>query len=375
MTLRSLFCFTTCTALAVFGIALAAQAPVEPPGYAVTMHVQMAGAGAVTKTYRLGSKILVDQTIPRGEMEEDPHRTRIRTLFNLDTKQSISWDPVDESVPCKRSNFTADDWEDPFAGGAVLADPEVRHAGKATIHGFATTILESTDDRILAIREWVDPQTGLILKAQLFSPQEGKTKPFSEVTDVSLAAPPASVFEVPERCSVFAVVPETRKQPEAGSKETGSLGKWTWNAMIGPASKDSCTMLFRVMGLSGKDWNTPITKGIQVAVDLAVASESAPHYGARLDETGHAIFSGGQLHEIQQEASSGMYRVDNVPEQFVIDVEFGRNGSAAARVYRQCSEPQTVLQYHAFPEDIQKGGMWEWVKPGLYPSLYPKATQ
>ena len=134
-------------------------------------------------------------------------------------------------------------------------------------------------------------------------------------------------------------------------------------------------MLFRVMGLSGKDWNTPITKGIQVAVDLAVASESAPHYGARLDETGHAIFSGGQLHEIQQEASSGMYRVDNVPEQFVIDVEFGRNGSAAARVYRQCSEPQTVLQYHAFPEDIQKGGMWEWVKPGLYPGLYPKATQ
>ena len=315
-------------------------------------------------------QILVDQTIPRGEMEEDPKPTPIRTLFYLDTKRSVSWDPVDESVPCKRSNFTADDWEDPFAGGASLTDKEVKHVGKATILGFSTIVLESTDDRLLAIKEWVDPRTGLILKAELFSPEVGKTKPFSEVTDLSLTPPPASTFEVPARCSVFGIVPETRKQPEADSKETGSLGKWTWNAMIGPASRNSCTMLFRVIGMGGKDWNTPITKRIQVAVDLA-ATEPAPRYGARLDDEGHATFSGRQLHEVQPEGSSGMYRVDNVPEQFVIDVEFGRNGSAAARVYRQCSEPETVLQYQASPADIQKGGMWEWVKPGLYPGLYP----
>jgi hypothetical protein len=50
----------------------------------------------------------------------------------------------------------------------------------------------------------------------------------------------------------------------------------------------------------------------------------------------------------------------------VIDVEFGRNGSAAAKIYRQCFEPQTLLQYSTFPDDIQKGGIWEWVKPGMY---------
>ena len=373
MTLHSILCFAICTALSASGVELRAQAPVEPTDYTVTVLEQIEGPQVVTKTYRLGPKVLVDRTIPRGEMEENPQRTRIRTLFNLDTRDSISWDPVDPSVPCTRSDFTADDWEDPFAGGTVLTDPEVKHAGKATILGFATTILESTDDSMLAIREWVDPHTGLILKAQLFSPKMGKTKPFSEVTEVSLTEPPASTFEVPARCSVFGIVPETRKQPESDSKETGSLGKWTWNAMVGPASKDSCTMLFRVMGLGGKDWDTPITKGIQVAVDLAAATEPTPHYGARLDEQGHATFSGGELHEIAPEGSSGMYRVDNVPEQFVIDVEFGWNGSAAARVYRQCSEQETVLQYHAFPQDIQKGGMWEWVKPGLYPGLYPKA--
>lgn len=67
-----------------------------------------------------------------------------------------------------------------------------------------------------------------------------------------------------------------------------------------------------------------------------------------------------------------MYRIDNVPEQFVIDVEFGYNGSAAAKVYRQCFEPQTVLQYVATLDSIESGGTWEWVKPGMYPGLYPK---
>jgi hypothetical protein len=371
MSFRILSCSAFCIAPALFSATVKAQAPVEPAGYTLTVHEQIDGPRAVTTTYRRGSKVLVDKTARLGEIEDNSQRAHIRTLFDLETKQSISWDPVDLSVPCERSDFTADDWEDPFAGADALADPEMRHAGKATIHGFATTILESTDDRILAIREWVDPRTGLILKAELFSPEMGKTKPLSEVTDASLTAPPASTFEVPARCSVFAIVPETRKQPGSGSRETGSLGKWTWNAMIGPASKDSCTMLFRVLGLGGKDWNTPITKGIQVAVDLAVSTESAPNYGARLDENGHATFSGGQLHEIAPEGSSGMYRVDSVPKQFVIDIEFGWNGSAAAKVYRQCSEPQTVLQYHSFPEDIQKGGMWEWVKPGLYPKTKP----
>ena len=74
------------------------------------------------------------------------------------------------------------------------------------------------------------------------------------------------------------------------------------------------------------------------------------------------------MHQLAPEGSSGLYRIDNVPDEFVIDVEFGRNGSAAAKIYRHCFGPRTLLEYATFPDDIQKGGVWEWVKPGRDPN-------
>ena len=368
MVQRNFIRFAACIAMAAYQLVQGAQAPEEPSAYTVSVQ-HLSGNGAVVTAYRLGPQVLVDYT---GDPSNSSQETHKRMLLNLETKLRLTWDRVDASVPCVRSNFTpedrhGDDLQDPFIGGAALASKNAKQLGTETIHGIATRILETIDDPNFAIRMWVDPGTGLVLRARFVSPALGLGRPWFEVTQVSFEPPPASLFDVPSQCHAFPVVPQTAAAPEGWPAPSGPIGEYAWNGLVGPASKESCTMLFRVVGVGT---HKPLTRGLQVAADLAVATEPSPHYTVHLDEQGHATFSGGQLHELAPEGSSGLYRIDRVPDEFVIDVEFGRNGSAAAKIYRHCFEPQTLLEYAAFPDDIQKGGVWEWVKPGIYPN-YP----
>ena len=345
-----------------------AQVPEEPSAYTVSVQ-HLSGNGAVVTAYRLGPQVLVDYT---GDPSNANPGSHMRMLLNLETKVRLTWDRVDASVPCVRSNFTPedrhrDDIQDPFMGGAALASNKDKQLRTETIHGIATRIVETTGDPNFAIRMWVDPRTGLVLRAKLVSPAQGLERPWFEVTRVSFEPPPASIFAVPSQCDAFPVVPKTEEAPEGGIASSGSMGEYAWDALVGPASEGACTMLFRVVGSGSLK---PLTRGFQVAVDLAAATEPSPHYSVRLDGQGHATFSGGQLHELAPEGSSGLYRIDNVADEFVIDVEFGWNGSAAAKVYRHCFAPQTVLEYVAVPEAIHMGGAWQWVKPGRDPD-YP----
>jgi hypothetical protein len=368
------FRFSGCAVFVAFGTMLEAQTPTGPTAYSLTVHYEIAGPEAITKIYKLGPKVLVDRTVPPSETYGNWNSTHSRILINLETKQSLRWNPVDASAPCVRSTFRSEDhpeWRDPFVDASDLGTTDMKQVGTATILGFRTRILQSTDDRDFPAKVWVDPETGLVLKAMFISPDSDKGKTIVEVTDVSLKPPLPSVFDVPAQCDAFQVIPETAKQPEGNSEQAGALGKFAWKATVGPASKEACSMRFRVLGRGLTEWNTAMTSGIQVAVDLSAATEPAPHYSVRLDDKGHATFSGGELHEIAPDGSSGIYHLDNVPDRFVIDVEFGRSGSASAMVYRQCFAPQSVLQYTTSVDDLQNGGTWEWVKPGLYPGLYP----
>jgi hypothetical protein len=291
-------------------------------------------------------------------------------LLNLNTRIRLTWDRVDAFVPCVRSNFTpedryGDDLQDPFVGGNALASKTARQLGTESILGIATRILETTDDPNAALRTWVDPRTGLVMKLMLVSPAAGLRRPLFEVMHVSFEPPPVSLFAVPPQCNAFTILPQTDAAPEGSSAPTGPMGELAWNGLVGPATKESCTMLFRVVEM-GSD--KPLTRGIQVALDLAPGAKPSPYYSARLDEQGHATISGGQLHEIAPDESSGLYRIDNIPDEFVIDVEFGWNGSAAAKIYRHCFAPRTILQYLTFPNSTHMGGNWEWVKPGMYPN-------
>jgi hypothetical protein len=368
MVQRNFIRFAACAAMATYQLVLGAQAPEEPSAYTVSVQ-QLSGNGALVTAYRLGPQVLVDYTGDPSNSNPGSHK---RMLLNLETKLRLTWDRVDASVPCVRSNFTAedrhgDDMQDPFMGGAALASNKDTQLGTETIHGIATRIVEMAGDPNFAIRMWVDPRTGLVLRAMIVDPARGAKRPWFEVTQVSFEPPPASLFAAPSQCDAFPVVPQTDAPPEGEAPPSGPMGEYAWNGLVGPASKEPCTMLFRVVGMgTGK----PLTHGIQVAADLAVATEHSPHYSVRLDEQGRATFSGGQLHELAPEGSSGLYRIENVPDEFVIAVEFGRNGSAAAKIYRHCFAPQTVLEYATFPDAIHMGGAWQWVKPGMYPD-YP----
>jgi len=180
-------------AIVLASLAAAAQAPSEPAAYTVV--TQFGATGAVIRTTsRLGAKVRVDVGDPRNASARPT-----RTLYDLQTLESLSWVPSDASVPCTRSTFAPGAWQDPFEGAADLAMTDVKQTGVETIHGVPTVILES--EKKPGFRLWVDPKTGLMWKAQ-FTPSGSSTKmTYFEVTDVSLAPPPAATFDVPSFCT------------------------------------------------------------------------------------------------------------------------------------------------------------------------------
>jgi hypothetical protein len=183
----SIFAATAAVALTSF-----AQAPPQAPiAYTVTTQFEVTGT-VIRKTYRLGSKVLVEVSDARASAAST------RTLYNLETMKSVSWRPVDPSAPCNFATFSPQAWQDPFEGGADLAMKDVKQTGTENLHGVETVILES--DRKPGFRLWVDPRTGLMWKSEFTAKQLGKTLTYFEVTDVSLTPPAESVFDLPSHC-------------------------------------------------------------------------------------------------------------------------------------------------------------------------------
>ena len=346
-----------------------AQSATAPTAYTVTTNNAMLGGRGVTKIYRLGSKALVDQSGSPAEVTGPSRTVYLRTLYDLNTHESLTWDPVNNSATCVKGSITGD-WGDPFGGAAGLLKQGARQVGAETIDGFATRILETPAGPKGTVRAWVDPGTGLVVKEQITPPGE-TPQTVLEVTNVNLGAPAASVFLVPEGCAEAAgVVQAPSASPQGAMDEisalTGGNAKNYVNGTVGPGSKNSCTMSFRVVRAGTME---PIADPFQVAVDLKVASETNPHYTIGVNEEGKATFTGGALHEIAAQGRDGSFQVENVPAEFEMDLEFGGAGSAAASVYRQCSAARTVLLYVVKdPTNIAAGGGWVWVKAGKYAS-------
>ena len=217
----------------------------------------------------------------------------------------------------------------------------------------------------------MDLATGLVVKQQLTPPGE-VPQTVMEVTSVSLKAPDAAVFAVPASCGEVAGAPQAPSiaaQPQSGQVAAlvGGDAKNYVSAVAGPASKNACTMAFRVVRAGTME---PVADGFQVAVDLNLAAETNPHYTIGAGEGGKATFSGGGLHEVTATGHDGVFRVENVPEVFEMDLEFGAGGATAAKVYRQCFAPQTVLLYVVKdPANVEAGGGWLWVKAGKYAAI------
>ncbi len=341
---------------------LCAQTATPPTTYTVTSNNTMAGPVTVSRIYRLGSKVVVDERTPApvagGSMN-------IRTFYDLQKMEKLTWDPVNSGA-CVKATFTGD-WGDPFAGADDLAKQGATQVGAETIHGFAAKIFEISPDGSGKMRAWVDTKTNLVVKAQLIQPGAAPIT-LIEVTDLSLAPPPASAFSIPANCTSTALAATANPRPSGEADEiaslTGDNPQNYVNAIDAPRSKDACTLVFRVVRARTME---PVTAGFQVGVDLDVTTEPPPSYNIRMSRDGHTTFSGGGLHEITSSAHNGVFRVDNIPVQFEMDVEFGDHGSATANIYRDCFSAQTVLLYVVKDlSDISKGGDWLWVKSGKY---------
>jgi hypothetical protein len=363
MALRTLVYLVACMAPIAGGFALQGQPGAGPTDYTVTASSPSLGIGGMTKIFRLGQWVLIDQSGTPREVAGASHTLEMRTLYDLAKKESLTWDPVHESATCVKGMFS--EWGDPFGGATALTRPEARPVGGETVDGFATRIVESSAGAKGTLKTWVDGATGLVVKQQL-TPPGGAPQLLMEVTNVSLKAPDAAEFAVPASCGEVAGAPQApsvaRRQADPTAALVGGDAKNYVSGLAGPASKNACTMAFRVVRAGTME---PVTDGLQVGVDLKLATETNPHYTIGAGENGKATFAGGGLHELKAEGQSGVFRVENVPESFEIDLEFGPGGATASKVYRQCFAPQTVLLFVVKdPANLDAGGGWLWVKAG-----------
>ncbi len=176
----------------VLPASLPAQAPPELTAYTVTTQYRITG-NVIRTTYRMGWKVRVDV----GDADNASARPT-RTVYDLQTMESLSWVPSDTSVSCTRTTFAPGAWQDPFEGGSDLAMSDVKQTGTDTIHGAPTVILES--DKKPGFRLWVDPKTGLMWKAEFTAKELGTKITYFEVTNVSFKPLPPSAFDLPENC-------------------------------------------------------------------------------------------------------------------------------------------------------------------------------
>jgi hypothetical protein len=361
----SLRLFAPCAAsvvlLASCGAALRAQAAPEPNAYTVTATNAMMGEGQVTKTYRLGSKALVDQF--NGADPKAPHS---RSLYDLAKHTNLSWSWPDSSGGCGTGTFSGD-WGDPFTGAADMIGPGAKQVGTETIRGLPTRIMEGSASGA-TVKAWIDTKYGLIMKAQM-SQAGSPLKTIMEVTDLSLTPPPASVFAVPATCAAAAAAPPPPTAAELIAAETGDSAANFVNANYGPGSKNSCSVVLRVVRAKSM---TPIVNRLQVAIDTTYNVDNPPHYVYGMGADGHQSFAGGGIHEITSQIHDGMVRIDNPPAYFNLAVNLMKPGTGAseALIYRQCFAPTTVLLFVVKDADNpSEGGDFLWVKAGKYAAV------
>jgi hypothetical protein len=325
------------------GVLLAQTAPVA---YTVVQTNAMFGQPIEQTIYRDGSKALVQQN-------------NTRTLYNLQSGVSQSWDVTQDG--CSNGRFSGD-WGDPFAMSAEVAKQNPKEAGAETIGGIPTKVLEAAVPGA-KLKVWQDPKTGLVIRAQM-TPPSGPAQTVIDVRQFKVGAPPASTFALPAGCASAAPPPPTEAERIASA--TGGNAADFASAIMPPPSPspNSCTVQVRMLRAGSMQ---PIANGFQIAVDTTYNVDHAPHYNIGISTDGKATFSGGGLRELTGELRNGVLRLENPPSYFYLEAYFGKAGSSGGLIYRQCFGPQTTLLLVVKnPSRLSDGADWLWVKSGKY---------
>ncbi len=342
------------------------QAQTTPTVYTIKQALPGSDGGAMT-VYRNGDKAVLEFNHP-AKPDGTPAQ---RTLSFYDIKAGISyaWDPAAKPPACNGSSFSGD-WGDPFESTKELSDAiakgDLKPTGMETLHGIPTRVYAGVTQGA-NLKAWLDEKDKLVVRAEFGAPG-GPMQTMVDITSVSLAPPPASILTLPAFCAPYKRPPSPA---ELMAAETGDSGDNFVNAMYGPGSKNSCSILIRPVN-SGT--MAPINRKWQAAIDTTYNQDdpTPPHYEFGVGRDGTSTFSGGGLHEITSQIRNGMLRIDNPPAYFNLSTNFIQPGRGAGigLIYRQCFAPTTMLYFVAKdPNDPGAGGDWLYAKSGKYAAV------
>lgn len=338
---------------------LNAQTP--PTAYIITQSVGT--TGGTSAIYRSGSKVLVDFNQPA---QAGTPASRSLSLYDLTAGTNTTWSPDANPIQCGVGTFSGD-WGDPFASTADLdssiAKGDLKPAGTETINGIATQVFTGTTQGA-NVKAWIDMKDNLVIRAEL-SAAGGASMTLVNITKVSFTTPPASRFVLPAACAGVKPPPTPA---ELIAAETGDdPGNWV-NAIYGPGSTNSCSILVRVVAAKTM---APINRHYQAAIDTTYDQNNPtpPHYEFGVGNDGTSTYSGGGLREITNQVHNGVLRIDNAPAYFMfgVNIPTPNHGADVGLIYRQCFAPLTVLYYVVKdPNNPADGGDWLYAKSGKY---------
>lgn len=345
--------------LCLLALASFMRAQSVPTTYTITQNGQT--PGLTLTIYRSGSKALMVQMQPA---QGATPATQTDSLYDLAAGTNVTWDPNATPLQCSAGRFSGD-WGDPFAMTADLtkgiASGELKPAGTETIAGIPTQIYAANSPQG-SEKVWFDQKDGLVIRATYAAPG-APLMTLVDITKFSFAPPSPSLFVLPSACAGVKPPPTAA---DVIADETGdSAGNWV-NAIYGPGSANSCTIVVRVVAAKTM---APIDRKYQAAIDTTYEQNNPPHYEFGVARDGTTSYSGGGLHEITNQVHNGILRIDNPPAYFMLGLNFPtpNRGGSVGMVYRQCFGPVTnlywVVKDPANPDD---GGDWLYAKSGKY---------
>ena len=338
---------------------LRAQTP--PTAYTITQGIA-GDSGAIMTVYRSGAQAVIEYIHSNKPDGTPGHRSL--SFYDLKAGVSHTWDPAITPPSCSVGKFSGD-WGDPYEAStelaAGIAKGDLKPAGNETLHGIPTKVYTGLSEG-MNIKVWLDEKDNLVIKAAFGAPGSPMTT-MVDISKVSMAPPPASLFAMPAYCASVKPPPSPA---ELMAAETGDNGDNWVNAIYGPGSKNTCSIVVRVVAAKTM---APVTRRWQFAIDTTFNQDNPPHYEFGVGNDGTSTFSGGQIHEITSQIHNDMLRIDNPPAYFykAMNVIQPNRGTEAGMIYRQCFAPVTMLYYVMKDStDIGKGADWLYAKAGKY---------
>ena len=177
------------------------------------------------------------------------------------------------------------------------------------------------------VKAWFDQKDDLMIKSGFGAPG-GPLTFMADIRSISFAPPLRLFSPCPRAAPASSPHPHP---PNLIAYETGDNGDNWVNAIYGPGSKTSCSILVHVVAAKTM---APSLDTLQAAIDTTYNRTAPPHPAtpSASAATAPRPISGGGLHEITNQVKNYTLRIDTPPAYFNFGVNIPTPGSAPASV-------------------------------------------